>query len=684
MKKMILFAVLAALPLSAQPYYPEWVRTGVAGSLDTRSLAGGDFNGDGRPDILVRAGDHSLYLVLTDAQAKPVTPVLIFTSEYLNDVVTGDFDGDQKTDAVAADIATNSLIFLHSKGDGTFDAPVVTPLTFAPTQLAAGDFDGDGRLDLAIRSYSAGTLSIYRGDGTGHFAEASRVTLPASPSYTMAVGDIDGDHRLDVLIGRSLGFDLFFGKGDGTFETPLAFTAKGPSVRFVIADLDGDGDAEILSCEFGANTVTVTVNLGSRSFAAPVTYDTGGGNPYDLIVADVNGDGKPDVVASLANGQVLAAFAGNGNGSLGKPDYAFTPTASNSNFFPGHLLAADYNGDGQTDIAVNSLAARGIAIFANAAGNVAMTVSSPYPVISAGQPITFGIIVSPDKGYIPSYSFPAPFPTGTVTLKEGSASLGTAVPKNRLAAIGVASFSAGTHTLTAEFAGDGSYRAGVSPKFDQKVVAEKTITTLKSNAEGSVPPPYGQEFFLTADVQSPIAGSMYGSFWRFIDGVRQEYTLSGPPMNWSVNFLTPGTHTFYVRYEGNSTQPPSVSNVVTQVIRKAQSITTIDFGSFQTQVGKPLQTRVSLDENPHAGTPGGWVTIFEGTKMLAKVFGDNRYFSGGLSLYLELPPFFQIGTHLIHAEYDGDQNYEPSVSKDVTVVVTAAPPALPRRHSTHH
>ena len=91
-----------------------------------------------------------------------------------------------------------------------------------------------------------------------------------------------------------------------------------------------------------------------------------------------------------------------------------------------------------------------------------------------------------------------------------------------------------------------------------KALSKQTTTTLKSNAP-TTELSYSQEFTLTAEVQSPIAGSVYGSFWRFIDGVRQEYTLSGPPFYWYLNSLSPGTHTFYVQYEGNNVQPPSVS-----------------------------------------------------------------------------------------------------------------------------
>jgi len=679
MRSILFTAILATLPLSAQPYYPQWVRTGPSTPMSVGTVAAGDFNGDGRPDVIVRSGNN-VHLLPTQAGGIPGASVLAFSSDYLSDLELADFDGDQKLDIVASDIAKNALLFVKSNGNGTFAAPITTSLPFSPTQLATADFNGDGRMDVAILSRSAKTLAIFRGDGSGGFTEASRREL--SLAYWIRAHDVDHDGRVDVLIARDepLGFDLFFGKSDGTLDAPTPFTNPSTSSRFALADLDADGDAEILSADFPANTLTVMVNLGSRTFAAPVVYPLivpthpSSGNPWDLFVTDIDGDGKVDVVVSLTNEQQLATLSGNGNGSLAAPVHAWVVGGTpSSGFFPGFLAAADFTRDGRTDLVVASANARGVAIHANAAGDAHVQLTAKYPVVSAGDPIPFRASVGTAEGFI-SLSTP-PFPTGAVTLQEGATVLATATPQNRELEIEAPPLPVGTHAIRAHFAGDESYRSGVSSETLQKVVAEKTTTTLTLEASGpSIP--YGEGFVLRVAVESPIAGSVLGSFWLFIDGVRQQYTQYGPPTYWSLNHLPPGTYTFYTEYEGNDTQPPSRSNVVTQVIRKAQSVTAIEYGGGAV-AGRPVEIRVDLHAFPHGGTPGGWVRVYEGAKLLAKVFADNRCCSGGMTVTVKLPPFPE-GTHQIHATYAGDDNFEPSVSQPQTVVV-APGTVYPRR-----
>src|SRR5207244_13201731 len=127
---------------------------------------------------------------------------------------------------------------------------------------------------------------------------------------------------------------------------------------------------------FNYTTHTVLMNRGSRSYAAPVTYAfepsyPGVGNPADLIVAEVTGDQHLDVVVSLANLGNLATLPGNGDGSFGKAEYAIPTSAPSPALpFPLRLLAADFTGDGQTDVAVSSATSVGVAIYAYTAADV--------------------------------------------------------------------------------------------------------------------------------------------------------------------------------------------------------------------------------------------------------------------------------------------------------------------------
>ena len=684
MRGIVLAVLLAAMPLAAYALYPEWSNRGTIRVAGIRTIATGDFNGDGRTDLLLRSFDNALSLSITDSQGKPGAPTVLYTGQFLGDAVVGDLDGDGKPDVVVSDTAVNMLIFLRSRGDGTFDPPVTTSLTFAPSQLAAADFDGDGRLDLAVRSTSGSILAIYHSDGTGHFTEVSRTPLSSASSSDMRVGDIDGDGHMDVLVARTdpAGFDLFFGRGDDTFDAAVAFNTPTASTRYVIADLNGDGRDEILSAEVKANTISVRVNLGSRTFAPPVVYQATQthetfANPYDLIVADVNGDGKPDVVVTLVNERNLGIFPGNGDGTLGQPNFQFLQTAS-LDFFPYQIVRGDFTGRGKNDIAITSIGQTlAVATYADVAGEVSLSLTAPYPIISTGQPITFTYLIDYAAGVSPSPPFPPRF-TGTVTLLDGTTPLASAAFASPWA-FTVPSFSAGTHTLTVQYSGDSNWHGAVSPGTTLNVTTDKTTTTLTSSTAGQAVT-YGTQFVLTTTVQSTIPGNVTGSLTGYVDSVRQEFSS---PYQWDVNYLPVGTHTFYVTYEGNQTQPPSTSNAVTQVITKAPSTTQIDSSIAPLPVGKAFNLAIGLT-GPDSRAPGGLVSIYEGAQRLIVVVADTRGASGGTEVEIRMPPFLVSGPHVIHATYAGDANHEPSASADQTITILPGSLEPARRRLVRH
>jgi hypothetical protein len=665
MKRFLaILATVAALPAFA--YYPEFVRTSLAHTNDIVRPLGGDFNGDGRPDIVYRTIYHQIRLTLTQSDGTLAASSLVYQADYLSDFAVADVNGDDKVDIVISDTATNTLIALLSNGDGTFASPVMTTLPFAPTQIATGDFNGDGKLDLAIRSYSAETLAIYGGDGAGNFTEISTASLNALTS-TVVAGDVDGDGKQDVV---SVGFDpvvlyeVRYGDGDGTLEAPVALPGTGDRpTKVIVADLDNDGDEEIISCEFNTNTVTVRKNLGGRTFADPVAYVVASpdfyysryGNPIDVVAADVTGDGILDVVVTLANIKSIGTLPGNGDGTLGSTEYSgISSSGSYYTIFPETMVAGDFNGDGRVDIAVSAQWAEVIVMMTNQSGISKISLRADHPTTTLGQPATFTVTIKPADGLLYPYPYTPPVPTGTVTLTEGATVMGSGSLQNGSLSLSVNSLAAGAHTFTASFSGDTSYRSGVSSSATVNVVLESTATTLTSNTSGRTLS-YGESFQLTATTTSPIPDPLNGSYYLYTDGLRSDYPWSGPPANMYISALVaPGSHAYYVTYEGNATQPPSKSNTITENVRKAVPTASLSSNLYVNYATNPtilLQVRA-----PFSGSPQGPVQLYEGTVLLA----TSTLGSGG---YVYIPtPALPPGAHYLYCSYAGDTNFEPAQS----------------------
>ena len=319
-------------------------------SAASNTLTGGDFNGDGKFDLLGASTYYSNVTVyVNDGNANfPIGPTYSVGFDAAV-AITGDFNGDGKLDVAVPSSANTISVFLGN-GNGTLGPPAAYLVGNRPVSMVAGDFNGDGKQDLAVINTQDNTMSILLANPNGLFGTTfgSATTYPVGNGTTdIAVGDFTNDGKLDVVVANSGDNDveLFVGNGNGTFKPGVTFAAGPGALQIAVADVNGDSKLDLAVNNPAANTVTVLLGNGNGTFGKPTSYGAGI-NPGKPVAVDVNGDGKLDLLLPNTNVGQIAVLLGNGDGT-----FAPGPFISNSTSGVYYLVAGDMNGDGTPDIA---------------------------------------------------------------------------------------------------------------------------------------------------------------------------------------------------------------------------------------------------------------------------------------------------------------------------------------------
>ena len=286
------------------------------GGFYTVSVAIGDVNGDGKPDLIV-------------ANCEP-DPVY----RCQNQVVDG------------------VMGVLLAKGDGTFAPPVTYDSGgTGPTSVAVADVNGDGRLDLIVSncshtgiagcpgSYAGGEVSILLGNGDGSFQSALSYSSGGIGASSAVVSDVNADGKPDIVVANFQNtyynatsglLGVLLGNGDGTFQPVVTYKPIGVDTFSVaVADVNGDQKVDLVTADgvcrtatLNAGCVSVLLGNGDGTFQPAVPYDSGGGSSASAAsaaIADVDGDGRPDVVVTnwcTFCTDRLGVLLGNGDGTF--------------------------------------------------------------------------------------------------------------------------------------------------------------------------------------------------------------------------------------------------------------------------------------------------------------------------------------------------------------------------------
>jgi hypothetical protein len=343
---------------------------------------------------------------------------------YATSVAVGDLNGDGHPDVVVANSCENAsncsngggVSVLLGYGDGTLQAPVIySSGGVAASSVAIADVNGDGRLDVVVANEclsttgcDSGGVTVLLGNGDGTFQ--SGVSYPAGyGAASVAIGDVNGDGRPDLVVANQYecsncsngGVSVLLGNGDGTFQAPATSTSGGVAATAVkIADVNGDGHPDLVisnqyqcgNCSNGE--VSVLLNKGNGTFQAPIKNTSGGYAALSVAIGDVNADGRPDVIVTnlcanvniCVNG-VVGVLLGNGDGT-----FQLKATYSSAGYGASSVAIGDLDGDKVPDLVVdntcrnaNTCTKGGVAVLA---GNGDGTFRAPISYKSGGEDAT--------------------------------------------------------------------------------------------------------------------------------------------------------------------------------------------------------------------------------------------------------------------------------------------------------
>jgi FG-GAP-like repeat/Secretion system C-terminal sorting domain/IPT/TIG domain len=288
------------------------------GLVNVIGLAKGDFNGDGKLDLVAATPfSNAVYVFRNGSSAIGSIfffgPTAFSTGSGPRKVAVADIDGDGKLDIISSNQDANSVSILRNTSTATtisFETKVDITVATAPEDITAGDLDGDGKPEIAVAGSGAGVVSILRNtstSGTISFAAKTDVTA-GTGTWGVAIGDIDNDGKAEVLASNLGPNTISVFKNNSTvgslsFDVATNFSTASSPRGIRLGDLNADGKPDIAAaCYFSNSFVSVLKNTstpGSISFASTINYTTSGG-PSTVALADMNNDGLMDMMAGTS------------------------------------------------------------------------------------------------------------------------------------------------------------------------------------------------------------------------------------------------------------------------------------------------------------------------------------------------------------------------------------------------
>jgi hypothetical protein len=664
---------------------------GAPQAVDSGKYSGnnlGDVNGDGQPDLVTNipssnntaSSAFSVQLGTPKGFFNPSATITAPSTFTLNGVsftdpgstatyAVADVNGDGKADLVfintgltALNASDNNMPYGYaypvlfvalSNGDGTFKTP--TPYAF-PQLAPSGDFDNtlsvsnlqiadfnkDGHNDLimtyndvegasfggpAVNAYDQGFV-VLLGNGDGTFSTTPLLTSTYSSNtanndgnlpYVSSVTDLNGDGIPDLAVlspaftitngtgVSTIQLATYIGKGDGTFKAPVVFPSASNLISPVFADFNKDGKLDVAFInavdEVSQGQLEIALGNGDGTFASPTTnlsIFSGAG----LAVADFNGDGNLDLALL---GETSGIFYGKGDGTLMSIDSSGTygPVDLINLGIGTPAVSVDLNKDGKPDILaggttlLNLYGSAPPFVVLNNLTATTVSVGESASTVSAGTSVTF------TAGLTPAAGAPAA-PSGTVTFLNADAILGAGTVASNQATFTTTALAPGTYNVLAVYEGDSNYAGNFSKPVTLTVTASTAVATTISLASSATSGVAGTSITFTATV-TPASGSTAPTGTvTFLDGTTTlgTGTLAAGVASFTTATLAVGTHSITANYPGAagaflaSTSAPAITVTITAAPTPSF---TIALSSTTTSVEPGSTASTTLSVTPSGG-----------------------------------------------------------------------------------
>jgi hypothetical protein len=517
-------------------------------------LAALDLNGDGKTDLIgSNFNNGDLFAAFAESGGSFTfkrTLSQISSGVFIQNY-TADFNGDGKPDLIVEQvidgsaptyIPTEKVGVALSNGDGSFQDPVYASLPAAisadaPDGLRAGDLNGDGKLDLVLAYPSQGTdgqepggYCVLLGKGDGTFSAGTFIAFGATPTDVLLDHFHGSKAPLDLVINdtgerefATPQVSILKGNGDGTFGAATTITSGQMSSGLLSADFNKDGNPDLIvpinfaygppplyTRNFDQDGLALYMGHGDGSFS-PATTLAPGSDPYYPLTADVNGDGNLDIVydsSYLGPDDGLTVLLGHGDGSFAAAVRYPMPAESN-------LAAGNFLGD-NTQSLIAAIPGAAAALVMNQGGTVVTLASTPSTISAQVKPSLSG----------------RPTPTGTGTFLDGTTVLGTGALANGAASADLSQLTVGTHVITFQYSGDANFQPNTASSTITVTTAPAPDFSINSSpASLSLTPGQTVKVQLTITANAGLTGSVTFA----CSGLPAESTCSFAPATLTAN-----------------------------------------------------------------------------------------------------------------------------------------------------
>jgi len=327
------------------------------------SISPADLNNDGRTDLAVTAFGHHriIFLEGTASGFVNVGHLDLDPLSYPTFIIATDLTGDLIPDLAVTKGTTGKVVIYENLGAFGFQKhDEITVASLLLTSMAAADFDNDNDLDLVVCGGTSSFISVLTNNGSGVFTSAD-YDVGENVSSIIAA-NLNGDNNIDLAATTGLTATVLLGNGDGTFGTPSDFDVIEYATCVIGCDLNGDTFTDLVISNSTQDSISILFNDGSGTFTGLVNYET---RLYDgasiLYGADFDNDSDNDIAIAAYDSGSVAIFYNDGAANFSTPVYYYIDDLALLN----SMAVADFNGDGDLDIAVGDFQGNRVCILEN-------------------------------------------------------------------------------------------------------------------------------------------------------------------------------------------------------------------------------------------------------------------------------------------------------------------------------